>query len=189
MRTFIGIEIDEIVRERLTGLQRALKMSFPSLRGTNPRQIHLTLKFLGEIEERQVAGVRKALDDVAASTKIFAIDIRQPGVFPMSGAPRTVWIGVHDPDGSLARCHAAVEATLATLGFPREDRPFSPHLTLARCPDRRAAYEVRRALSRHENFDAGGLIVRRIVLFQSTLTSSGPIYEPISTHHLQHGNV
>lgn len=184
MRTFIAIEIDTIVRERIADLQRELRKTHPRLRWTDPDKIHLTLKFLGNIDEHRLADVRAALDQTSSSTAPFVVGIRRTGVFPPAGAPRVVWAGVEDHDGALTRCRASVEAAMAARGFPAEDRPFSPHLTLARCPDPRAARDLRQSLTDHGPFDAGVMKVHHLFFIQSTLTSHGSIYHPISKHEL-----
>ena len=185
MRTFVAIEIDESVRERIITLQDAMRKSAPRLRWSDPRRIHLTLKFLGEVDEARIDLIRGQLDRIAASTAPFTIAIRGTGIFPPSGPPRVVWIGVKDAAGALARCRDAVEAGIAPLGFPTEDRPYRPHLTLARCQDPRAARDLPKIVSVQRDFDAGELLVRNVVLFKSTLTRQGPIYEPVSAHPLR----
>ena len=185
MRTFIAIEIDEVVRRRIAELQMTLKKQFPRLRWSNPATIHLTLKFLGEVDAAGADAVQAELARIAASTVPFTIAFRQCGIFPPSGPPRVVWVGVDDAAGALARCRDAIEAGIAPLGFPTEDRPYRPHLTLARCPDARAARDLRAAIDVHRQIDAGEMIVRHLVYFQSTLTQKGPVYNPISTYELR----
>jgi len=184
MRTFIAIELNDTVHRRICELQDGLQASFPRLRWSEPRHIHLTLKFLGEVDDPQVAGIRAALDRIAASMAPFTVAIRRVGVFPASGAPHVIWAGVDDRTGALGRCRDAIEAGIAPLGFPAESRPFQPHLTLARCPDPRSTRNLRAALEAHRNFDAGERSVRQFALIKSTLTRQGPIHEALSTHEL-----
>ena len=182
MRTFVAIEIDELTRQRITELQDALRAAVPRLRWSDPRRMHLTLKFLGEVDESRIELIRAELERVAAGTASFKIRIREVGVFPPSGPPRVVWVGAKGESGALTRCRDAVEAGIAPLGFPTEDRPYRPHLTLARCPDSRITRSLPAMMNEHRHFDAGEMTVRQFVFFRSTLTRQGPIYEPISTH-------
>lgn len=184
MRTFIAIEIDEVIRERIAAWQDVLRESFPRLKWTDARRIHLTLKFLGEIEEGRADDVRGMLDRITMTTAPFSIGLRKTGVFPPAGPPRVVWIGVKEATGALAQLQGAVEAGAAELSFAKEDRPFHPHLTVARCANPSVARDLRRTLYDHRNFDAGEMLVRQIVFMQSTLTRTGPIYTSISAHAL-----
>lgn len=185
LRTFIAIEIDEALRERIAEWQNVLRESFPRLKWTDARRIHLTLKFLGEIEEGQADDVRGMLDSIATTTAPFSMGIRKTGVFPPAGPPRVVWIGVKEATGALVQLQGAVEAGAVELSFVREDRSFHPHLTVARCSNPSVTRDLRRALYDHRNFDAGEMQVRQIVFMQSTLTRTGPIYTPISEHELK----
>jgi len=185
MRTFIAIGIDDAVRSRLAALQDDLRAASPRLRWTHPEQMHLTLKFLGDTDDEQVALIRDKLASLATVTTPFSLNIDETGVFPPSGAPRVVWVGVKDTAGDLRRCRDSVEQAIAPLGFPAEDRPFHPHLTLARCRDPRDGRAIREALQQNTGFDAGVTTVRQLVFFQSILVARGPIYTAISTHDLR----
>jgi len=184
MRAFLAIDINDAVRERISVLQGVLRMAAPRLKWVDPGRIHLTLKFLGEVAESRLDIIRAVLDRVAVTTAPFELHIRKTGVFPPTGPPRVVWIGAKDANGALLRLHEELEAGLGPLGFLREDRPFRPHLTLARCKDRGAARGLWPALNEHRGFDAGMTTVEQLVLYQSTLSRRGPIYEPISKHEL-----
>jgi len=182
MRTFIAVDFDEPVRKRLAALQDRLRAHGAALRWTDPARIHLTIRFLGEIDPAQVEPIQHALDGLVAGIPPFELNVAGTGAFPPSSPVRVVWVGITDPSGKLAACHHAVETALEALGFPRENRPFSPHLTLARSRDPRKARSIRQPLADAAGFDAGPQSIRRLTFYQSTLTPKGPIYEPLSRH-------
>ena len=184
MRAFIAIDFDSQIKKQLDDLQRRLRDGPVRLRWTDPAQIHLTVKFLGEVAAEQVAPIQAALNDVARGTAPFEVQVGKVGTFPPGGRPRVVWVGVTPVGDGLMRCRDAVEAAVSPLGFPTEGRAFEPHLTLARCPDPRAGREVFAALSPLRTFDGGVQRVDRLVLYESTLTPYGPRYHRMSEHLL-----
>ena len=134
LRTFIAIDLSAELRGRLGDLQDRLRgdLGGRCVRWVQPQGIHLTLKFLGDTSEKQVADVERALARAAASVAPFAISVGGVGCFPNTRRPRVVWVAVRDKGQMLARLHAAVERHVAPLGWPTDDRGFSPHLTLGR---------------------------------------------------------
>ncbi|WP_447972643.1 RNA 2',3'-cyclic phosphodiesterase [Nitrospira sp. Kam-Ns4a] len=188
IRTFVAVELDEPLRavigrvqaEMRERLEREFRREAPDVRlqWVRPESIHVTLKFLGEIEEGRVAAIGEALERIAASLAPFAVEVGGLGVFPDARAPRVVWLGLSGQVDALVRLAAEVDAALHALGFPREDRPFAPHLTLARVKDRQR--DVGRALAASGLLDraaaAGSLRVRAIALMKSDLRPSGAVY-------------
>jgi len=184
MRAFIAIDFDSPIKDKLADLQRRLRAGPVRLRWTDPAQIHLTVKFLGDVAADQVAPIQAAQNDVARGIPPFEVRVGKVGTFPPGGRPRVVWVGVTPIGDGLMRCRDAIEAAVSPLGFPTEGRLFEPHLTLARCPDPRACKEVFAALALHRSFDAGAQRVDRLVLYESTLTPHGPRYRRVSEHLL-----
>jgi 2'-5' RNA ligase len=179
VRTFIAIEIDDGIRERLGRAQQGLRGQGPKVKWVDPAKVHLTLKFLGEIEEGAVEGVAAAMGRAVAGMAPFEMTVGGLGAFPPRGAPRVVWAGVADPSGGLATLHGRLERELGPLGFEPEGRPFRPHLTLGRVKDRRggAPLPARIAAGAREEF--GVQTVAELVLFLSTLSPAGPTYTPL----------
>jgi 2'-5' RNA ligase len=130
-RTFICLELPEEVRVKAEALQRRLAGLGDKIRWVNPRNLHLTLRFLGEISRSQVETVCLAVRSAAARMDAFPIHLSGTGCFPSPSRPRAFWIGVADAS-NLIRLSETVEEELFSAGFPREARPFSPHLTLGR---------------------------------------------------------
>jgi RNA 2',3'-cyclic 3'-phosphodiesterase len=135
MRLFVAIELDLPIREELARIQSILlRKHGQTLRLTDPEALHVTLKFLGEVEDPRPC--EEALAQVAQSTPTFTMSLTRCGVFPPRGVPRIIWCGVADPQQTLLDCHAACEREYAALGFPPEEREYHPHITIARCSDR-----------------------------------------------------
>ncbi|MFH1419255.1 MAG: RNA 2',3'-cyclic phosphodiesterase [Planctomycetota bacterium] len=184
MRTFIAIELDDAVRKQLRNLQEKLRPHCGKLRWVDPNHIHLTLKFLGEIPDARVPSVSEAMQQLAREFGPFDIGIRKTGTFPPHQSIKVVWVGIEDPAGGLAKYQARCEDLLAALGFPKERRRFSPHLTLARNRDPAGSAAIRAALDHEPPFDAGIQTVTGATFYQSTLTPRGPIYNALSKHAL-----
>lgn len=142
-------------------------------------QLHFTLKFLGDVEERRLGAARSALA-AGAGVDPFQVDLEGLGVFPPRGPARVVWAGCGAGAGQLTALAARVEAAFVAAGFPPEPRPFSPHLTLARVKDPAAGGRVARAVRGLPPRRFGTLEARDVVLYQSVLSPSGPAYTPLA---------
>lgn len=183
MRTFVAIDFDDEAKRPLAALQARLKPHCPHLRWVDPARIHLTLKFIGEISEDRILGISTALDELAAQCRPFQIAIEQVGVFGQVGPVKVVWVGVNDDeDGALPRCHDLCQRLLEPLGIPREQRPFRPHLTLARNREMRHSQMIRRAVEPHAELRVGVQEVESVTFYQSMLTNRGPVHLPLSRH-------
>ena len=145
LRTFIAIELDARCKSGLGHLQERLRDQVPprSVRWVQPEGIHLTLKFLGDTPVEKVDEVQSALARAAAQVGPFPFTLGGLGCFPNNRQPRVVWVGVQEPAGALACLQKAVEDCVAPLGFPTEQRPFNPHLTLGRVQRYASKSEVR----------------------------------------------
>jgi len=180
MRAFIAIDLPEGIHAELRRRQAEFRAVCPDARWTHPEGIHLTLKFLGEISDAQVAQVTDALTALERFEK-FSIEVKGFGCFPDARRPRVFWAGLESPP-ALARLAGFVEERMEKLGFPREDRPFKPHLTLARFKDPRPQPALQRAL---EQISAAGppelgrFEVSEFFLFESKLSPHGAEYRKV----------
>ena len=185
IRTFVAVELDAPMRQALAQAQAALrgrleKSAGPDVRiqWVKPESIHLTLKFLGDIQEDRVPDVQAALTQVAGGQSRFAVSVEGLGVFPDIRAPRVVWVGMATHVDALKRLAADIESALGTIGFAPEQRPFHPHLTLARVKER--SREVGRAVSAGglptQEVKLGELTIAAVSLMKSELQPSGPVY-------------
>ena len=175
IRAFIAIELNDIVRDHLAALQQQLRQVDPTVSWARPEGMHLTLKFLGNVPEEQLPTLGDALEAVARQFAPFAVTVAGTGVFPNLRRPRVLWAGVQSADTPLAALAAAVDLAMAEHGFPREPRPFSPHLTLGRV---KGVYnpQLTPILEQHGDELFGEVHVTELVLFRSELAPQGARY-------------
>jgi 2'-5' RNA ligase len=131
-RTFIALELDESLQRYLGEIIRRMAQELPGLRWVDPAGIHLTLAFLGELNDQQLAEATRAAELSAQSIPSFEYRLSHPGIFGSPRQPRVIWIGVEEPSGNLQLLHHQLNLELAQCEFEIDSRPFSPHLTLAR---------------------------------------------------------
>ena len=131
MRLFVAIELSPEVRRAVQKVQRALGAFDRAVRWTGAEQMHLTLKFLGEVGEGDVPRVTAALERATAGSERLRLTTAPAGCFPPRGRVRIVWVGL-EGGAALLACQSAVEAALADEGFAKEERPYAPHLTIGR---------------------------------------------------------
>ncbi|NIM44435.1 MAG: RNA 2',3'-cyclic phosphodiesterase, partial [Nitrososphaeria archaeon] len=137
IRSFIAIELPEEIRLELARLEDSLKSGGISfVKWVNPLGIHLTLKFLGNVAPAMVAKITTAMAEVAGGRTPFRLEVGRLGIFPNIRQPRLAWVGVEGEVDKLAKLQRQIDASLSLLGFPKEQRPFTPHLTLGRLRDR-----------------------------------------------------
>ncbi|MBI2957306.1 MAG: RNA 2',3'-cyclic phosphodiesterase [Chloroflexi bacterium] len=144
VRAFVAIELPQAAKEGLAAIQEGLKKAGRDVvRWVSPEAIHLTLKFLGEIPEDMAPQVKTALEVAAAGMPGFRVETGELGFFPNASRPRVFWVGLVGDIPELLRLQENVEVALEVLGFQREARAFSPHLTLARFKDEAGPVERR----------------------------------------------
>lgn len=188
LRLFFAVELPVEIREAAAEHAARLRREFPDARASWPRaeSLHLTLKFLGEVEAIRVDALHHAATTAAAGLAPFALTIEAAGTFPPRGAARVLWLGVRDDSGQLSRLQFRLDKECAHAGFPRESKPFRPHLTLARLrADHRE--EIVRGLSeahRRASFGPLAFQVSDFVLMRSELGPGGSRYTPWSRHML-----
>ncbi len=185
MRLFIAIEIPDDIKREMAKAQERLKRSGVEAGWTRPEGIHLTLKFLGEVEESQVPEIMAALTNAAQNTGGFRIEIAAAGAFPNQKNARVVWLGISGDRDKLATLQAAVEEAMAGLGMEREDRDFTPHLTLGRIKEIRSRDAWLAALNEMKDIRLTGFEVDHISLMRSELKPSGAVYTEIGKVELK----
>lgn len=179
VRAFIGVDLSTALRSHvadlLTRLQKGTHFTGARPLWVRPESLHLTLKFLGEIDDLTRARIVTALRPVAGRHAPHGVHAKGLGVFPSPRAPRVLWLGVRRADALLA-LQTDIERTLVAIGFEPEDRPFSPHLTLARLKSHFRAQAFMDVIQSHARWDLGLWGIGEFLLFQSTLHPSGPVY-------------
>lgn len=184
IRTFIAIEIPEQVKTKIAALQNQLKKENERVSWTKSDNIHLTLKFLGNVEENQIELMAQKLHKALQNVSSFHFAVKNLGGFPNLKRPRVLWVGIEEPTHQLSALAKKIEDALAEMGFPKEKRKFSPHLTLGR---------VKTALSRkflqkftQLSLEAGTVQVEEVVIMKSTLKPTGAEYSPLKRIKLTH---
>lgn len=184
-RVFCAVELSEGVRQRTSRHIARLKEAVADAQASWSRadNIHLTLKFLGEIPQASVRNLSEAASRAVAGVAPFTIRLEQTGVFPSHGAPRVLWIGANDCEGKLGELHKRLEAESEKAGFPSESRTFHPHLTLARL---RKPQHARTLASAHKatEFEPVEIDVAELLVVRSELSPEGSKYSTISRHPL-----
>ncbi len=176
IRAFVAVNIPETIRAALAEAQGKLKRVPADVSWTAAQNIHLTLKFLGEIGESGAARVGRALEEATAPHAPFAVAVSGFGVFPPKGLPRVLWAGMVEGAEPLVSLQASVERALAALGFPREKRRFRPHLTLGRVRSPRNATALVEAAAGLGADPLGAFTVDHLDLMRSQLDPRGSIY-------------
>jgi 2'-5' RNA ligase len=178
VRAFIAIPLPEARRRQLAQLQRELAAALPRVRWSAPETIHLTLRFFGDVPEESLEKITEVVLSVGRSFAPFQAELRGVGAFPSPARPRVLWLGVTGAP-ALAQLHAALDAALRQAGWPGEERPFSPHLTLGRARERLTL--PANLLERFRDAGCGPLPVEQLVLYESRLRPTGAIHLPLAT--------
>jgi 2'-5' RNA ligase len=183
MRVFCAVELPDELRSHVGERVRRLRAEFSDVRASweKPEKLHITLKFLGDIERARIAVLSSAAARAVAGVEPFELTINEPGSFPPHGQPRVLWLGIVDVFGRLAFMQRALEEECAAVGFPREPRAFKPHLTLARIRSPHGARELA-AAHRETPFEPQRFKVSELVVMLSELGPGGSRYTPLSRH-------
>lgn len=176
IRSFLAIEIPDTILKLVAEVQKALKSSNADIKWVNPEDIHITLKFFGNIDESKIESIIKSVEKVIESFSPFSIKVKGVGSFPNLKAPRVIWVGVLDERGILSQFQNQLEKAFEKLGFEAEKRSFHPHLTLGRIRSFKEKGELIKRMERFQEDDFGEFMVEKVVLFKSDLTRQGPIY-------------
>lgn len=183
MRCFIAIDLSDAVRGQIADCIRQLEPLSRDIRWVPPANLHLTLKFLGEVPDARIRELSPALQDAAHASEPLRLNVAGTGVFPNSRRPNVLWVGMqHSPE--LILLHGRVEQAAARFGFPPEQRHFSPHLTIGRV---KGVSGVDAAISHFRTFQNsifGSIDVHEIKLMQSILSPSGATYETVGRYPL-----
>jgi len=183
MRIFVAVTIPQSVKRALWKIVEPKRKEFPFLKWVEPENWHITLKFLGETEEELVEKVKKSLKNVVKPLSPFQVKFSSFGSFPSKGNIKVLWLGLGKGDEEMTSLAKKVEDEINSLGFPKEVRAFTPHLTLAR-----ARRKERRQLSLEElgikEARLTPFLVKEVVLMESKLRPEGPIYNKLEVFKL-----
>jgi RNA 2',3'-cyclic 3'-phosphodiesterase len=194
MRLFVALDIDQAIRERILRFLQRVQGFAPEARWVKPESLHVTLKFIGEKPAEAIEAIKSSLRNL--NSEIVEMNFRGFGFFPSAKAPRVFWIGI-ESGPPLKTLAAKVDDALSTLGIPKEDHQFSPHLTLARAgksgaPQRRpgdAPHSKFKLLQEKLNAtpvpDFGSATAREFYLYESKLSPAGSKYTKLERFELQ----
>jgi RNA 2',3'-cyclic 3'-phosphodiesterase len=188
MRAFIAIELPQDIKEAIGRLQAKLKQTGADVKWVSPANIHLTLKFLGEIDEKTKDAVCNAMRSAVADIRAFPIKLGELGAFPGMQSPRVIWIGLSEGHDRVKAIAQHLEHELGQCGKSREEREFSSHITIARVRSQKNKDALAAGISAVEGSTAGkleGFTAKKITLFKSTLLPQGPVYEILQETNLK----
>jgi 2'-5' RNA ligase len=183
-RLFVAVKISPEVADRICRAEDQLAPLLKDIRWIRRESLHLTLKFLGHVDDGRIDDIQAAVQTAVASLLRFNVSCRGFGAFPDIRRPRVFWTGLEG--GSLPRLAEATEQALEPLGFPREKREFRPHLTIGRWREgTRVGDALRRVVDEWRGHDFGTFAVDEAVLFQSTLRRDGAVYTALKSFPLR----
>jgi len=178
MRTFVAIELPRELTSKIDQLQSALKKTNADVSWVKPQNVHITLKFLGEVREEKIEEVYQATEKSVKGLRNFPVNLQGLGGFPNLKRPRVIWIGVEKGKEILAELYPKVEEEFFKIGFDKENRAFTPHLTIGRVKSPKnlegLASEINKTTFETEDFK-----VQEVVVMKSTLLPTGAVYTPL----------
>ena len=180
LRLFLALELDSMIQECISNATKSIRGQTPNLRWVTKHNLHLTVRFLGQVPESKIPALRTALSETFATFCEFRLNFGAFGGFPTIQQCRVFWLGINGGNEECRNLKTMVDDALAPLGFPKEPKDFIPHVTLARAK--------REAVRIPSNFvetasvitaEDNAVVIRELTLFKSELTPSGPIYTKV----------
>jgi len=188
MRAFIAIALSLQTKNAVSKIQEILKSGLPKISWTKPDNLHITLKFLGEISSEQAENIKQIITEIAKTTNEFRIKLVNLGVFPNLAQARIIWIGDNKTRLALKQIVEQLELKLAAIGMLKETRIFSNHLTLGRIKNKINSFKLKEILDKTQLELASEKIefnARAITLFKSNLEKTGPTYTVLAEANLR----
>lgn len=185
MRAFIAIEIPAGVKEAIAAVQARIRSAAVVANWSRPQGLHLTLKFLGEVRESRVPEIMQAVALALSERERFRLELEGVGAFPNPAAARVVWVGIVGEVGKLVALQGVVDQVVVGLGLARDDRPYTPHLTIGRIRQIRKRAGWLQEFEAFKNHRLPGFDVTSICLMESKLLPSGAVYRQLGAVALQ----
>lgn len=181
IRTFIAVDSGQAVRDRLVALQRQLAEEGAGVKWVDPQNLHFTLLFLGEVDERDLLAVCNAVTEVTRRLPSFSVTVQGTGCFPNMRRPRILWVGLGQGLQEMVALHDALEKPLLELGcYRRENREHTPHITLGRVRGEGPTGNLSAAMTKLRAWKAGECHVAEVQVMSSELGPDGPTYSVLS---------
>lgn len=181
IRCFIAIEIPDAIQTLLVSAQEELKKNIRGASWVKRGNIHLTLRFLGDVAPDQISTIKTAIEQVANTRSPFSMKIGGIGAFPNLTRPRIIWAGVKTGADEVIAITKEIDAGLSQHGYGRDEKPFRPHLTLARLKRRINLQALVDVFQQYDTINGATMIVNQIRVIQSQLRQSGAVYTPLET--------
>jgi 2'-5' RNA ligase len=179
-RIFIGIDIGDAIRSSAIALQKELAKTGAEVKWVSAESMHVTLLFLGEVDDRELHAVCKEVKAAAASEPPFTLRVSGVGAFPTPRRPKILWAGVTDGAEPLKRLYASLEERMLELGcYRKEERGYTPHLTLGRAKSDADGLALASELQKRHAWNGGGTAVGEVMVFSSEMDRDGPVYTVI----------
>jgi len=184
LRLFIAIDIPDEIKRAISELIGRLKKTGSDVKWVRPETVHITLKFLGEVEESKIKAITDRLEMISKRHAPFELEAVGTGVFPDYSRPRVLWIGIRQNE-EVQKIYEEINTELKALGFEEENRAFKPHLTIGRVKSRSGLNQTLKTLRGFSKRDFGKISVKEILLMKSTLKPTGAEYEKIHVSALR----
>ncbi|MGZ6208380.1 MAG: RNA 2',3'-cyclic phosphodiesterase [Syntrophales bacterium] len=177
VRAFLAVDPPEEIFREIIKIQERLKKAIQGdIRWGRPEGIHLTLKFFGYVYESDIANISHVVKNNVVNMKALILNVRNLGAFPSVNRPRVLWLGINGDTDALITLQAEIDTGFQEYGFKKEDRPFRPHLTLARVKETKGLVGLAEAVKKNDDCIAGTFTVSGLTLFKSDLKPTGAIY-------------
>jgi 2'-5' RNA ligase len=185
IRTFIAVDPGKAIRDRIIALQKTLGRAATEVKWVEPDNLHVTLLFLGEVEDREVPAVCRAVEETAAKHSAFLVSVEKTGCFPNVRRPRVLWVGIGEGTQTICSLHDDLEEPLLELGcYRREERRYTPHITLGRIRSDPTSDMLSAALAQQAGWKGGDATIQEVLVMSSQLTPDGPLYTVLSRARL-----
>jgi 2'-5' RNA ligase len=185
VRTFIAIELSDTAKERLSEIQKQLQQLELDVKWIEPENIHLTLRFLGDLTQKQLKSITEAMPQWVTGVPPFSIAITGLGAFPSPQKPKVIWAGVNDNSGEMSRLAEQIEQGINQCGISKADREFSPHITIGRVKELKNISCLTETVPGYAISPALEQTISKVTLFKSTLSAQGSIYKVLTQVDLQ----
>lgn len=179
MRTFISIELPNEIKKNIEKLVEELKLMLTPIKWVERKNLHLTLKFLGWVEDKKIDALSKSILGVCKGFGTFRIGLKGLGVFPDARHPRVIWTGVTEGGKRIKELAVKLEEKLSGQGYREEEREYSAHLTVGRIKEKIDVSALSEFIDDNTQRDLGSFTVKNVSLMKSTLSRSGPTYEEV----------
>ncbi len=187
MRTFISVELTTEIKQKISELINKLGGGETAIKWGKAENLHITLKFLGNVEDNKIENLIELASKAVAGTGSFKAKFKGVGTFPGGSNPRIIWVGTDEGGDKLCNLAKNLEETLSNAGYKSEEREFRPHITIGRIKGKTGLDKLKEKLLAHKESEFGEALIDRIHVMKSTLTPKGPLYEKIQPLDLARG--